>query len=152
MINLKALISITFITYAGFSHSDETDFYENLIYDNVIQTHYSALIKNASADPVIDIRTDSGKTGYITYRFIAEVQHIFKGASNNQIEYRVTYEAGIKPIINNKIQIISLCRSDDNTFYVPGNGYRIDATEKLINIAKQATNKNSSLKNICEGI
>lgn len=151
MINLKILISAIFITYAGVSYSNETEFYENLIHSNVIQTDYSALIKNASVDPVIDIRTGSGKTGYITYRFIAEVQQVFKGTLNNQIEYRVTYEAEIKPVINNKAQIISLCRSD-NKFYVPGNGYRIDATEKLIAIAKQAKNETASLKNICKGI
>ncbi len=151
MINLKTLISAIFITYAGVSYSNETEFYENLIHSNVIQTDYSALIKNASVDPVIDIRTGSGKTGYITYRFIAEVQQVFKGTLNNQIEYRVTYEAEIKPVINNKTQIISLCRSDDK-FYVPGNGYRIDATEKLIAIAKQAKNETASLKNICKGI
>jgi len=139
---------IMFITTSrAFSNDDA--FFENLISDNIKQTQYSALIKTVSVEPIADIRSDSGSIGYISYKFIAEVEILFKGVLKNQIEYYVTYEATIKPVISLHSQIISLCLSKDNRLYVPDNGYRIDATEKLIKIAKEAASEITENTNTC---
>ena len=129
--------------------SDDDLFFENLISNNVKETEYSALIKTVSVEPVADIRSDSGSIGYISYKFIAEVEKVFKGLLNNQIEYYVTYEAAIKPVISKHSQIISLCLANDKRLYVPDNGYRIDATDKLITIAKEAASQSTGIKNTC---
>jgi len=138
---LKTNIFILTLIFSSKAFSDDDIFFENLISNNVKKTSYSALIKTVSVEPVADIRSDSGSTGYISYKFIAEVEKAFKGSLNNQIEYYVTYEASIKPIISKYSQIISLCLSSDNRLYVPDNGYRIDATNKLISIAIEAAKK-----------
>jgi len=140
-------ILMLIVSFKAFSNDDI--FFENLISDNIKQTQYSALIKTASAEPIADIRSDSGSIGYISYKFIAEVELVFKGILKNQIEYYVTYEAGIKPVISLHSQIISLCLSKENRLYVPDNGYRIDATAKLIKIAKKAASETTENKNTC---
>lgn len=145
---IKLTILLIFI-FPGITIADDDIFFENLISNNVKETEYSALIKTVSVEPVADIRSDSGSIGYISYKFIAEVEKVFKGLLNNQIEYYVTYEAGIKPVISKHSQIISLCLSRDKKLYVPDNGYRIDATDKLITIAKEASKKSTVNKNTC---
>lgn len=145
---IKLTILLIFI-FSGKAFADDDLFFENLIANNVKETEYSALIKTVSVEPVADIRSDSGSIGYISYKFIAEVEKVFKGLLNNQIEYYVTYEAGIKPVISKHSQIINLCLSSDKRFYVPDNGYRIDATDKLISIAKEAASKSTENKNTC---
>ena len=149
LIKLHIFILIMFFTIGSKAFADDDIFFENLISNNVKQTQFSALIKTVSVEAVADIRSDSGFTGYITYKFIAEVESVFKGPLNNQIEYYVTYEAAIKPVVSLHSQIISLCLSSDNRLYIPDNGYRIDATEKLIKIAREAANKTTEHKNTC---
>ena len=151
---IKSTILLLVFLFSCKALADDDIFFENLIRNNVKETEYSALIKTVSVEPVADIRSDSGSIGYISYKFIAEVETVFKGLLNNQIEYYVTYEAGIKPIISKHSQIISLCLSRDKRLYVPDNGYRIDATDKLITIAKAAvrkaaTSKTAENKNTC---
>lgn len=135
---MRRVLFFVLFLYASSAMADDEAFFNKLINENVIETPFSALIKTVSYEPVNDIRTDRGVTGYITYKFIAVVEEVFKGKAFTQIEYYVTYEAGIKPVVNDQSQIISLCFSTDNKLYVPDNGYRIDATDKLIAIARQA--------------
>jgi hypothetical protein len=143
MMNIMKLVVMLVITFLpAVSSADDDEFFKNLVSGNVSSTKFSALVKTVSVDPVQDIRADSGVTGYITYKFIAEVKQVFKGERFSQIEYYLTYEAGIKPVISNKQQIISLCFTKDKKLYVPDGGYRIDATDELIKIAKQAADKN----------
>ena len=146
---LKLTILLLIFIFSGKTFADDDIFFENLISNNIKETEYSALIKTVSVEPVADIRSNSGSIGYISYKFIAEVEEVFKGLLNKQIEYYVTYEAGIKPVISNHSQIISLCLSRDKRLYVPDNGYRIDATDRLITIAKKAASKSTENQITC---
>ncbi|MCW9047106.1 MAG: hypothetical protein OQK46_03425 [Gammaproteobacteria bacterium] len=147
---LRTTILIFIFIFSGKAFADDDLFFEKLISNNVNETEYSALIKTVSVEPVADIRSGSGSIGYISYKFIAEVEKVFKGLLNRQIEYYVTYEAGIKPIISKQSQIISLCLSHDKKLYVPDNGYRIDATDKFITIAEEAASKSTDNKKTCQ--
>ncbi|MCW8934713.1 MAG: hypothetical protein OQK98_08310 [Gammaproteobacteria bacterium] len=146
---LKSTIFLLIFIFSARAFANDDLFFENLISNNVKETEYSALIKTLSFEPVNKIISGSGSIGYITYKFIAEVEKVFKGLLNKQIEYYVTYEAGIKPALSKHSQIISLCLSQDKKLYVPDNGYRIDATDKLITIAKEAASKSTKNKNTC---
>lgn len=126
---LAGLFGLAWVSSAALGLEDKT-FFRDLVSQNFKTTPYTALIINKSFEPVNDIRTDLGFTGYVRYRFYADVLETYKGEALGQVTYTATYEAGIAPRIPGKPQLISLCHSDKG-YYYPDNGYLLDATKDL---------------------
>lgn len=123
--------------------SEDKEFFRNLVVENFNSTPYTALILNRSFEPVNDIRTDLGFSGYVRYRFYADVLQTYRGEPMGQLTYTITYEAGIAPKIIGKPELISLCQKNNNYFY-PDNGYLLKASSELKNVLEELSEKNRS--------
>lgn len=118
--------------------SEEHDFFETMVTNEINQSDFSVLIKTNSVILEKDFRKEKSGIGYIKYKFSAEVLNTFKGQLKGHIEYYVIYDSDIEPTISEHAQIVGLCQGKDNKLYVPQNGLRINATDKLIHLANQA--------------
>lgn len=120
--------------------SEEKEFFRSLVAENFKTTPYTALILNRSFQPVNDIRADLGFTGYVRYRFYADVLHTYRGEPMGQLTYTITYEAGIAPRITGKPELISLCLKGDK-YYYPDNGYLLKASADLQKLLEELSQK-----------
>lgn len=121
---------------ATIQEKSDDAFYESLLLSNIENTPYSAHIKIKAAEIINVIYSDSGQPGYIVFKVYADVIEIFKGESSARIMYSVTHEAPSKgPPIGEEF-IVSLQRSEKDSYYIPDNGYALPFTEKLRGLAK----------------
>jgi hypothetical protein len=143
---MKKLISIFIIIFYlyGCHNNEEKDFYNQLLISNLNNTPYTAYLKIKKVEINKDIKSDSGKCGYVILKIDAEVIETFKGDKFKNITYFQWCETPVEldNWINNE-NITSLEYSKkDNHYYVPDNGYSIPATNKLLKIARSCKKVN----------
>ncbi len=118
-------------------HSGDLSFMDRLLEDNIGQTPYTALVRVKDVNIARQIRDDSGRAGYREFRVTADVLETFKGPRLPRVDYLVIVEATLQGPQPGSKFIVSLRYSPERgCYYVPGNGYALPASERLISVAR----------------